>query len=354
MNGSESHTGEIRGVETQLGKEGDYLMDEAITKDVALQLYEMMQRIRRFEMTVVELFARGKIPGFLHTYVGEEAVATGVCALLRRDDYIISTHRGHGHLIAKGGRLDLMMAELFGKRTGYCKGKGGSMHIAEPELGMLGANAIVGAGTVIINGAALTAQYLDTDRVAVAFFGDGASNTGTFHEAMNLASVWNLPSIFVCENNGYAESTPKRQHQKIQDIAVRAVAYDMPANIVDGNDVSAVYLAAKEAIGRARNGGGPTFIEAKTYRLRGHYEGDPQMYRTKEEIKEQEKACPLLHWQRTLLEMGVAVDRLRTIDDRIEQEIKDAIAFAEESPLPDPSEARSDLFTPVQAEIQNG
>jgi pyruvate dehydrogenase E1 component alpha subunit len=168
---------------------------------------------------------------------------------------------------------------------------------------------------------------------------------------MNMASVWNLPSIFVCENNGYAESTPKRQHQKIRDIAVRAVAYDMPADIVDGNDVSAVYLAAKEAVDRARNGGGPTFIEAKTYRLRGHYEGDPQMYRPKEETKEKEKACPILHWHGILLEMGVPVDRLRLIDEQIEQEIDDAIAFAEESPLPDPSEARSDLFTPLQAEI---
>jgi len=192
-------------------------MAEDVSNDVALQLYETMQRIRSFETAVIELFARGKIPGFLHTYVGEEAIAAGVCANLRPDDKIISTHRGHGHLIAKGGRLDLMMAELFGKRTGYCKGKGGSMHIAEPDLGMLGANAIVGAGTAIINGAALTAQYLGKDEVAVAFFGDGASNTGSFHEAMNMAAVWNLPTIFVCENNAYAESTPQTYHQKIKD-----------------------------------------------------------------------------------------------------------------------------------------
>ncbi len=326
-------------------------MDEKIPKELALQLYETMQRIRSFEMAVVELFARGKIPGFLHTYVGEEAVAAGVCAALRPDDKIISTHRGHGHLIAKGGRLDLMMAELFGKRTGYCKGKGGSMHIAEPDLGMLGANAIVGAGIAIINGAALTAQYLGTDQVAVAFFGDGASNTGVFHEALNMASVWNLPSIFVCENNGYAESTPKHQHQKIKDVAVRAVAYDMPSIIVDGNDVGAVYRAAQEAVARARVGGGPTLIEAKTYRLRGHYEGDPQMYRTREEIESWEKKCPLERWRKVLLAADVPAEGIEEIDRRIEQELKEAVAFAEESPLPDPAEARSDIFTPLPAEM---
>jgi TPP-dependent pyruvate/acetoin dehydrogenase alpha subunit len=315
-----------------------------------LQLYEMMKRIRSFEMAVIELFARGKIPGFLHTYVGEEAVAAGVCTALRPDDKIISTHRGHGHLIAKGGRLDLMMAELFGKRTGYCKGKGGSMHIAEPDLGMLGANAIVGAGIAIINGAALTAQYLGTDQVAVAFFGDGASNTGVFHEALNMASVWNLPSVFVCENNAYAESTPQSWHQKIEDVAVRAVAYDMPSATVDGNDAGAVYLAAKEAVARARAGGGPTLIEAKTYRIRGHYEGDPEIYRSKEEVEGWKKKCPVERWRKALLDMGIPTESIVEIDARIDQELKEAIAFAEESPLPDLAEARSDIFTPLAAE----
>jgi TPP-dependent pyruvate/acetoin dehydrogenase alpha subunit len=328
--------------------------DEKIPEDVALQLYETMQRIRKFELAVVELFARGKIPGFLHTYVGEEAVAAGVCAALRPDDKIISTHRGHGHLIAKGGRLDLMMAELFGKRTGYCKGKGGSMHIAEPELGMLGANAIVGAGIAIINGAALTAQYLGTDQVAVAFFGDGASNTGVFHEALNMASVWNLPSIFVCENNGYAESTPRHQHQKIEDIAARAKAYDMPAATVDGNDVGAVYLAAQEAVARARSGGGPSLIEAKTYRLRGHYEGDPQIYRGREEVEAWEKKEPVERWREALLERGISLAQIEGIEARIEEELEQAVIFAEESPLPDPAEARSDIFTPLPAETYNG
>ena len=319
-------------------------------KDVALQLYETMQRIRSFEVAVIELFARGKIPGFLHTYVGEEAVAAGVCAVLRPDDKIISTHRGHGHLIAKGGQLDLMMAELFGKRTGYCKGKGGSMHIADPDLGMLGANAIVGAGTVIINGAALTAQYWDKDEVAVAFFGDGASNTGAFHEALNMAAVWNLPSIFVCENNGYAESTPQSYHQNIEDIADRAVGYGMPSSKVDGNDPGAVYLAAKEAVARARSGEGPTLIEAKTYRIRGHYEGDPEIYRTKEEVEAWKKKDPIERWRKVLLNRGISAETFEEIDARIDQELKDAVAFAEESPTPDPAEARSDIFTPLPAE----
>ncbi|MGQ9502343.1 MAG: thiamine pyrophosphate-dependent dehydrogenase E1 component subunit alpha [Anaerolineae bacterium] len=322
-------------------------MNDRIPNDVALHLYEVMQRIRQFELAVVDLFARGKIPGFLHTYVGEEAVAAGVCAALRPDDYIISTHRGHGHLIAKGGRFDLMMAELFGRRTGYCKGKGGSMHIAEPELGMLGANAIVGAGIAIINGAALTAQYLGLDRVAVAFFGDGASNTGAFHEALNLASVWNLPSIFVCENNGYAESTPQRQHQKIKDIAVRAVAYDIPSAVVDGNDVGAVYLAAQEAVARARSGGGPTLIEAKTYRWRGHYEGDPQMYRSKAEVEAWEQKCPIARWRHALISSGIPATQLDAIDQRIREDLEHAIVFAEQSPFPDPAEARADIFTPA-------
>jgi TPP-dependent pyruvate/acetoin dehydrogenase alpha subunit len=254
-------------------------------------------------------------------------------------------------LIAKGGQLDLMMAELFGKRTGYCKGKGGSMHIAEPDLGMLGANAIVGAGTVIINGAALTAQYWGKDEVAVAFFGDGASNTGAFHEALNMAAVWNLPSIFVCENNGYAESTPQTYHQKIEDIADRAVGYGMPSSKVDGNDPGAVYLAAKEAVARARSGEGPTLIEAKTYRIRGHYEGDPEIYRTKEEVETWKKKDPIERWRKVLLDRGISAETFEEIDARIDQELKDAVAFAEESPTPDPAEARSDIFTPLPAEM---
>jgi pyruvate dehydrogenase E1 component alpha subunit len=326
-------------------------MYNEIPENVALSLYRTMVRIRKFEQAVSELYARGKIPGFLHTYVGEEAVAAGVCANLLLTDKIISTHRGHGHLIAKGGELDLMMAELFGKGTGYNKGKGGSMHIAEPDLGMLGANAIVGAGAAIINGAAFTAMYLGTGGVAAAFFGDGATNTGTFHEAMNLAAVWNLPSIFVCENNGYAESTPRWQHQKIKDIAVRAQAYDMPAVTVDGNDVGAVYLASKQAVARARNNGGPTFIECQTTRWRGHHEADQQQYRPKDELAALENRDAIRDWRKVLVARGIPEAELDAIDAEVAEELQNAVAFAEAAPHPDPSEAYTDIFTPVSEEL---
>lgn len=323
---------------------------DAIPSDVKLGLYRTMVRIRMFEQAVLDLFARGKIPGFLHCYIGEEAVASGVCGALRPGDKIVSTHRGHGHLIAKGGRFDKAMAELFGKSTGYNKGKGGSMHIAEPDLGMLGANGIVGAGLAIVNGSAFTAQYLGLDYVSVCFFGDGASNTGTFHESMNLASVWNLPAVFVCENNGYAESTPRRQHQKVKDIATRALAYDMPTEIVDGDEVGAVYLAASKAAARARSGGGPTLIEAKTHRWSGHHASDNQSYRSKEELQGLPGFCPIQRWRRVLVEDGVSAQRLDETDAGVDRELKAAIAFADQSPLPDPADACTDIFTPFVLE----
>jgi pyruvate dehydrogenase E1 component alpha subunit len=322
-----------------------------ISNELALQLYHNMQRIRKFELAVSELFARGKMPGFLHTYVGEEAVAVGVCANLRVEDKITSTHRGHGHLLAKGGRMDLAMAELYAKRTGYNKAKGGSMHIAEPDLGMMGANAIVGAGLVMINGAALTAQYLRTDYVAVCFFGDGASNEGTFHEALNLASVWNLPSIFVCENNGYGESTPQRQHQKIKDISIRAISYDIPFAIVNGDDVGAVYLETKKAVERARRGDGPTLLEMKTHRWHGHHEADTQQYRPKEELEDLPNHCPIKYWQGILLQRDITQEILQQLEAEVEKELSQAIEFAEKSPPPDPIEARADIFTPFDEEM---
>jgi len=320
-------------------------MNLRISSDLGLQLYETMLRIRRFEESVSELFARGKIPGFLHTYVGEEAVATGVCAALRVDDWITSTHRGHGHLIAKGGRTDRAMAELFGRATGYNRGKGGSMHIAEPELGHMGANAIVGAGISLINGAALSAQYRGTDQVGVAFFGDGASNTGSFHEALNFAAVHQLPSVFVCENNAYAESTPRWYHQRIERIATRAEAYGMPGVTVDGNDVIAVYLAAGEAVARARRGEGPTLMECLTFRRRGHHEADNQAYRPKEELANPERHCPILKLRGELLACGVDESKLDAIHEAIEEEIREAVAFAESSPHPEPATARANIYT---------
>lgn len=316
-----------------------------VDQATCLLLYKTMVRIRRFEETVIELFARGKIPGFLHSYLGQEASATGVCAHLRDDDYITSTHRGHGHLLAKGARTDLAMAELFGKSTGYCNGKGGSMHIADPDIGILGAIGIVGAGLVIANGAGFSAQYRGTDQVAVCFFGDGASNTGTFHEGLNLAALWQLPVVFVCENNCYAESTPQCDHQAIQDVAVRAQGYGMPSSIVDGNDVRAVYKAAEVAVARARGGEGPTLLETKTYRIRGHYEGDPQNYRSREEVDEWRELCAIRRFRAELTDEGVAEAELDAIDTNVEDEIERAVAFAEESPLPDVQDALHGIYT---------
>jgi pyruvate dehydrogenase E1 component alpha subunit len=318
----------------------------AIEKEKLLWMYEKMRTIRAFEEKVAELFAAGKIPGFVHLYIGEEAVAVGVCANLRDDDYITSTHRGHGHLIAKGGDLKLMMAELFGKKTGYCKGKGGSMHIADLDLGILGANGIVGGGLPIAAGAALAAKYQGTDRVVACFFGDGAANQGTFHEALNMASIWNLPVIFVCENNHYAISLHQHKHMHVTDIAERAKAYDIPGVVVDGNDVIAVYEAAEAAVKRARAGEGPTLIECKTYRHRGHFEGDPMVYRPKEEAEEWKKRDPIPRFEAKLLEMGILTPAdIARIQEEIKAKVEEAVRFAEESPYPEPAEVLQDVYT---------
>lgn len=256
----------------------------AIDKSLLLKMYEQMLTIRRFEERAGKEFAAGKIPGFVHLYAGEEAVAVGVCSHLTDDDFITSHHRGHGHCIAKGVDIQAMVAELLGREAGACRGKGGSMHIADVHKGMLGANGIVGGGFPLATGAGLTCKYMDRGNVAVCFFGDGASNQGTFHESLNLASIWNLPVVYVAENNGYAESTPVTYHMSCRDIAERAAGYDMPGVTVDGLNVLAVYEAAGEAIARARRGEGPSLIECKTYRYYGHFEGDTITYRTKEEL----------------------------------------------------------------------
>ena len=246
----------------------------AISKEQMKDMYVKMRRIRDFESAAAKLFAEGKIPGFVHLYLGEEAIAPAVCECLRDDDYITSTHRGHGHIIAKGGDLNLMMAELFGRETGYCKGKGGSMHIADRDKGILGANGIVGAGHCIACGAGLSLNLRGPDPVCVCFFGDGSTNQGTFHESLNMASIWKLPIIFVCENNHYGISMSQDRHQAIKDVADRGAAYNIPGISVDGNDPMAVYEAAEEAVARARAGKGPTLLECKTYRQHGHFEGE--------------------------------------------------------------------------------
>lgn len=317
----------------------------ALTDDKLLQMYQTMIRIREFETKVQEFFAAGKIPGFVHLYIGEEAVATGTCAVLQPKDYITSTHRGHGHLIAKGGDLKRMMAELFGKRTGYCKGKGGSMHIADVELGILGANGIVGGGGPIANGAALAAQYRGTDQVAVCFFGDGAANQGTTQEAMNLASAWKLPVIFVNENNGYGISCPTCKSMAVADIADRAAAYDMPGVVVDGNDVLAVYEAVGEAAARARRGDGPSLIECKTYRWRGHFEGDVCTYRDEAELQTWMEKDPIKRLGERLRDQGILTDeRDRSLREAVAKELEEAVSFAEQSPLPAPEEVLEDVY----------
>jgi pyruvate dehydrogenase E1 component alpha subunit len=316
-----------------------------ISRETLLGMYRKMLTIRRFEERAAELYAAGRMPGFVHLYVGEEAVATGVCASLTDRDFITSTHRGHGHVIAKGGKTELMMAELYGKATGYCKGKGGSMHIADVDLGILGANGIVGAGQPISVGAAFACKYRKTDAVAVCFFGDGASNRGTFHEAMNMASSFKLPVVFVCENNMYGISNYQKHHMNISDIADRAGAYGVPGVSVDGNDVIAVYEAASEAVARARRGDGPSIVECKTWRQRGHFEGDPAKYKDPEEQKAWLAKDPIPRIEAKLIELGMAtqadLDQMRA---KVNEEIEAAVKFAEDSPEPGDDELLTDVW----------
>jgi pyruvate dehydrogenase E1 component alpha subunit len=308
-------------------------------------MYRTMVRIRLFEERVSKEFAAGNIPGALHLYIGEEAVATGVCANLQQTDFITSTHRGHGHVIAKGGRTDRMMAELFGRRTGYCHGKGGSMHIADPEIGILGANGIVGGGIPIAGGAALSAQMRDSGQVVVCFLGDGASNRGTFHEGINMAACWNLPVIYVIENNLYAQKTRITDTARLTNLADRAAAYGIPDVTVDGNDVTAVYEVIHEAVTRARKGHGPTLVECKTYRWRGHFEGDTQTYKSREETEEWRKKDPIPAFRKQLIEDGIfTLADSEKIDQEIVDEIEAAVKYARESPFPAPEETLEDVF----------
>ena len=311
-----------------------------------LSYYRKMVTIRQFETLAGELFAASKIPGFIHLSIGQEASAVGVCSCLRADDYLTTTHRGHGHMIAKGAELKKMVAELFGKKTGYCKGKGGSMHIADLDLGIMGANGIVGGGPPLAAGAALACQYLDTDSVAVCFFGDGASNQGTTHEAMNLATCWKLPVVFVNENNMYGISSCTLNSMCVPNIADRAAAYDMPGVVVDGNDVIAVYEAVGEAIKRARQSKGPSLVECKTYRHRGHFEGDPCAYRNDAELEEWKEKDPIPRLEQKLLEMKLLTDgKISEIKSALQKELAEAEKFAEESPLPDVSELTEDVYS---------
>jgi pyruvate dehydrogenase E1 component alpha subunit len=316
-----------------------------IPRDRLLSMYERMLKIRHFEDRVKDLFAAGEMPGFVHLYLGQEAVAVGACTALRDDDYITSTHRGHGHIIAKGGDVKRVMAELYGKATGYNKGKGGSMHIAAPSLGILGANGIVGAGLPIATGAGLSAKLRKSGQVAVCFFGDGASNQGTFHEAINIASAFNLPVVYVCENNLYAVGTRQSKVRKIEDIADRGVGYGIPGLAVDGNDVIAVYEACQEAVDRARAGKGPTLVECKTYRWRTHFEGEPDTYRPPEEVEAWLKREPIAPYRRRLVEQGVLTEEeADRIVAGVVKELDEAVEFARTSPLPVPESALEGLW----------
>ena len=316
------------------------------SKDQLLWIYERMRFIREFETRAATLFAAGTLPGFVHLYAGEEAIAVGVCAHLTDRDFITSTHRGHGHCIAKGVDTNAMMAELFGRSTGVCKGKGGSMHIADLDRGMLGANGIVAAGLPLAVGAGLTASVKKTGGVAVAFFGDGATNHGQFHEALNLAAVWKLPVIFVAENNLYGEATPYEFVTPVRDLAVRAMSYAMESAICDGMDFFEVYAKAGEAIARARAGGGPTLIECKTYRYFGHYVGDPLTYRTKEESDEVRRTRdPLDLFEKRAVGEGLIDEAvLRAIDGEVSEDIAAAVGFAEQSPFPELDAVTADVY----------
>lgn len=314
-------------------------------RELAIGLYRTMLLIRRFEEKLYFLFSTRDMPGSMHQYNGQEAVAAGVCAHLSRTDYITSTHRGHGHCIAKGADLRAVMAEMFAKSTGCCRGMGGSMHIADFGAGMLGANGIVAGGVPIAAGAGITCQVRGKGQVSAAFFGDGAVNEGAFHEAVNLASVWQLPVLFVCENNVYGFSTHYRRTMRLADIADRAAAYGIPGIVVDGMDVQGVYEAAGAAIRRAREGGGPTLIECKTYRFMGHSRFEPAGYRTREELEEWKARDPLARFAEILRrDFSVSEAELDQVGEDVARKIEDAVRFAEQSPDPAPDDWRRYLY----------
>ncbi|NLJ80439.1 MAG: thiamine pyrophosphate-dependent dehydrogenase E1 component subunit alpha [Firmicutes bacterium] len=305
-----------------------------------------MLLIRRFEEKVLEVFSFGKLAGrMFHVCIGQEAVPTGVCSVLKPDDYITSTHRGHGHFIAKNADLKRMMAELYGKATGYCKGKGGSMHIADIELGHLGANGIVGGSFGIATGAAYASAFRRDKRVTVCFFGEGAANQGIFHESLNMAGLWKLPIVYVCENNFYALSTPLERSSATETLAERAAAYDMPGQVVDGMDVAAVRKAALEAVNRARAGEGPTLLECQTYRFYGHSRGDGSVYRTKEEEEFWKARCPVKTFgERLVAEGKLSLQEMEELEKDIEERLAEACAFADESPYPSLDSLYEDVF----------
>lgn len=316
------------------------------SKKENLALFKKMLLVRAFEEKAGELFEQNLIPGFIHLSIGEEASSVGTCSVLRPDDYVASTHRGHGHMIAKGADPRLMFAELLGKSSGYCKGKGGSMHIADFSIGILGANGVVGGGFPIIVGAGLSIKLRKSDQVGVVFFGDGASNRGTFHEAVNMAAIWKLPVIFICENNLYASTTPSKYTLAGGSVAERARAYGIPGFVTDGDDILEVRKTVAKMVKSAREGKGPSIVENKTYRYRGHFEGDPQKYRSRKEIEGfRKKSDPIERFRAFLKREGALSDRsYKAFKTEVEQEIEKSLKYAYDAPLPRPEEAMEDLF----------
>jgi pyruvate dehydrogenase E1 component alpha subunit len=318
-------------------------LEVKVSEEQFLNLYRKLSIIRRFEEKVDELFRQGRIKGAIHVSVGEEAVAVGVAEALSEKDLVMATHRGHGHCIAKGGDISRMMAELFGRSTGYCRGKGGSMHIIDVKKGMLGAVGIVGAGLPIATGVGVAIKMQKTGQVCACLFGDGASNGGMFHEALNVAALWKLPIVFVCENNLYGLSVSMKKSSAVRDIAVRAKAYDIPGAVVDGMDVLAVWKATEKAVRRARDGRGPSLLECKTYRFLGHSRGDPPYgpYRTQEELETWKKRDPFL----LLIEQGgLTSNEVERIDNEVSEVVEEAVRFAEESPEPEASVGLEDIY----------
>ena len=321
------------------------LVQTAASAPTLNELFRTIALIRAFETRVSELYRDGEIPGFVHTSLGQEAVAAGVCGALTPDDYLTTTHRGHGHVLAKGADIGGMMAELFGRAGGLCGGKGGSMHVADPAMGILGANAIVGAGIPLATGAALSSRLLGQGRVAVAFFGEGAVNQGAFHEAVNLAAIWDLPVVFVCENNRYAEFTDSSRMCRVDSVVDRMAAYGVPAHSVDGNDVMAVHATTSDAVATCRAGEGPVLIEALTYRWHGHYEGDQQPYKPDSEQEEWRARDPLVLARRRLLDEGTLTEgEIAAIEASAAETVDRAVEAARQAPAPEAEEAYRHVF----------
>ena len=318
---------------------------EKIPKETYLEMLKKMLQIRYFEEQVDQLYMKGEVHGTGHLYIGMEATAVGSILAIKKDDLITSTHRGHGHCIAKGASLNLMMAELLGKATGYCKGKGGSMHIADINLGILGANGIVGGGIAIATGAALAVRELKTKQIVLCFFGDGATNQGVFHESLNMASIWKLPVLYIIENNKYGMGFPVSKAVNIDKLSKRACSYGIKGLTIDGNNVLEVYTTVAELSDEVRKGGGPILLECLTYRWKGHSRMDAERYRTKEEVEKWKAKCPIKGFKKYLLENNIATpSEIESIESKVRQEISEADRFAKESPFPEPEEALEDVY----------